>query len=57
MTAMCLALFMGFAALAIDVGYFYRVRQRTQIAADAAATAAGQLRQRMDIPTASTASR
>lgn len=40
MTAMCMAILMGFGAMAIDVGYLYRVRQNTQIAADAAATAA-----------------
>jgi hypothetical protein len=39
-TALSLAVVMGFAGLALDVGLLYRSRQNLQIAADAAATAA-----------------
>jgi hypothetical protein len=40
LTAMCLGILMGFLGLALDVALLYRARQRVQIAADAAATAA-----------------
>ena len=39
-TALCLTCFMGFMALAIDVGLLFNTRRELQIAADAAATAA-----------------
>lgn len=39
-TALCLTCFMGFLALAIDVGLLFNTRRKLQIAADAAATAA-----------------
>lgn len=40
LTAFCMACFMGFLALSIDVGELFNTRRKLQIAADAAATAA-----------------
>jgi len=40
LTALCLTCFMGFLALAVDVGVLFNTRRQLQIAADAAATAA-----------------
>lgn len=40
LTALCMAGFLGFLALAIDVGLVFRTQRNLQIAADAAATAA-----------------
>jgi hypothetical protein len=40
LTALCMACFLGFLALAIDVGLVFRSQRNLQIAADAAATAA-----------------
>jgi Flp pilus assembly protein TadG len=39
-TALCMTCFMGFMALAVDVGLLFNTRRKLQIAADAAATAA-----------------
>jgi Flp pilus assembly protein TadG len=39
-TALCLTCFMGFMALAVDVGVLFNTRRKLQVAADAAATAA-----------------
>ncbi len=39
MTALSIALLMGFVAMAVDVGLLFRARRNMQIAADAAATA------------------
>lgn len=40
LTALCMTCFMGFMALAIDVGLLFNARRKLQTAADAAATAA-----------------
>lgn len=40
LTALCMTCFMGFMALAVDVGLLFNTRRKLQIAADAAATAA-----------------
>lgn len=40
LTALCMTIFMGFMALAVDVGMLFNTRRKLQIAADAAATAA-----------------
>jgi len=40
LTALCMTCFMGFMALAIDVGLLFNARRKMQTAADAAATAA-----------------
>lgn len=39
-TAVCIVVFMGFLALAVDVGILFHTKRQLQIAADAAATAA-----------------
>jgi len=40
LTALCMTCFMGFMALAVDVGLLFNTRRKLQTAADAAATAA-----------------
>ena len=40
LTALCMTCFMGFMALAVDVGLLFNTRRKLQVAADAAATAA-----------------
>jgi len=40
LTAVCMAMMMGFVALAVDVGLLFRAKRNAQIAADSAATAA-----------------
>jgi len=40
LTALCMTCFMGFMALAVDVGILFNTRRKLQTAADAAATAA-----------------
>src|SRR5579872_5916835 len=40
LTALCMTCFMGFLALAVDMGLVFRTQRNLQTAADAAATAA-----------------